>query len=346
MTKLSASRQTRRQLNEIGLERQQERAAFEGPLTPESIPVIPAGQETIIEPKGRKKDIPSDIEVMFLGKMCAFALDFQTRMQNTLAGMKRAYGDVDDETEKKLTEYASLYIDDFEEAKNRATKVIRYHPLAENLCKIKGFTPYALGLLMSYIKDIKRFKTPAALCTYAGTVPKYGMHISKKNILAIRKLKHDEFDNVTHEEAEEAEEAEVKEFGFNTRMQQRLYILQESLLRAGGFFYHEYKVIRERLHERAITKGECFMPTDDEVKASKGMMEKGKYYMVGRKNQSLIMWSHRNACWRITRIFLHILYHEWCLLEGIAPRIPYAVEYLGHERIITIEEILEFEKKK
>ncbi len=345
---------TRKKLNSLGIERQTVRAEFEDPLTAESVPVIPDGQEDMIEDvklnvrKLFKDTPPSDIEVMYMGKMCSMAMDFQVRSQNALGGMMRSYGVVEGEVNDRLQLYAKLYQKDFEESKARATKVIKYHPLAQKLCVIKGFTPYSLGLLMSYIKDIKRFKTPAALCTYGGTVPKYGIHVSKKNIKEIREIKHREMEPfIKAAELDDAvDETMLKEFGYNTRMQQRLFNLQESFLRAGGFFLSEYRKIRPRLEERAMTAGECFQATAEDVKESKGVMELGKYYMTGRKNQSLIMWSHRNACWRITRIFLHILHHEWSLLEGVAPRIPYAVEYLGHQRIITLQDVVDYETKK
>jgi hypothetical protein len=308
---------TKQKLNTVRIEERAIKDAFDGPL----------GEET-------KAVTPNDIEVMFLGRMCSMALDFQTRMKNTISGMTRAYGEIDPYMEAKLKAHVEAYTKDFEQGKLRAIRVLKDHPLALKLCPIKGFTEYQLGLLMSHIKDITRFSTPSALCTYAGVVPKYGKHISKKTLTEIRGQKHEEY---------MGDPDDFTEFGYNTKLQQRMYILIESLMRANGWFYDFYAKTRIRLTQRALNGGETFIPTDEEVKASKGAMKKGEHYIVGKKHQSLIMWSHRNAFWRVGRVFLHMLYEAWCEVEGITGRPPYPIEYLGHTRLFTLKEVLDFE---
>lgn len=253
--------------------------------------------------------------------------------QNKLKGLARAHGSIYSQVEDKLKADLQSFEDGFADAKKRLEKIAKKHPLAERLGLIKGFTPYQLGLIMGYIRDISRFETPSRLCVYAGVATKHGHHVSKKNINRIRQAEH-----VLQPEKE-------TEFGYNTAFQGRMYVITDCLLRARGYFYTMYNGIRPRLEQRAINGGECFMATDEDQKQSKGKMKAGEYYIKGRKNQSLKAWSNSNARWRVARTLLHLIYTEWRQLRGMEARNPYPIDYLGHSKYISLEDVLRAEGK-
>lgn len=75
-------------------------------------------------------------------------------------------------------------------------------------------------------------------------------------------------------------------------------------------------------------------------------MKSGNAYMKGKKNQSLIMWSDKNAKRRVARTFLHIFWKEWRELSGLPVRHPYVVDYLKHTGYVTLEEIVKADSVK
>jgi hypothetical protein len=132
-----------------------------------------------------------------------------------------------------------------------------------------------------------------------------------------------------------------KEFkGFNTDFSGRMFVIIDCLLRAKGWFYTYYSGIRSRLETRALNGGETFVATIQDQKESKGIMKAGHHYMKGKKNQSLIMWSDKNAKRRVARTFLHFLWTEWRDIAGLEVRLPYAIDYLGHSGLIKLEEVI------
>ena len=279
----------------------------------------------------------TDMEVMFLGKMMLHNIEQGTRMGNMHRGLMESYGNVPEEAKERMTFYKDSFEKDFEEQKKVATKIIATHPLSKKLCQIKGFTEYQLGIVMACMKDVKRFPSPSNLFVYAGVAPKNGIVVTKGTMALHRMAKHEFY-------GEGNEPEDFKEFGFNTTFKQRMYIIGESILKQKGFFYNEFLKARKHLEERAINNGECFVATELDQKTSKGIMRAGERYMVGKKNQSLIMWSYKNAFWRQCRTLLHFIYCEWCELEGIQARELYCIEYLGHQRKMTIDECLAYEK--
>ena len=111
-------------------------------------------------------------------------------------------------------------------------------------------------------------------------------------------------------------------------------------------FYNYYSGIRQRLEKRALNGGETFVATAQDQKESKGIMKAGNAYMKGKKNQSLIMWSDKNAKRRVARTFLHILWLEWRTLAGLEIRHPYVIDYLQHSGIVTLEQIIKADSVK
>lgn len=290
-------------------------------LGDETIPIVP----------------PNDIEVMFLGKALDLLGNQQVRMENTLSGMLRAYGEdkMKETVKENLERYIKSFKADFDRTKRQVTRIVDMHPLAEKLCKIRGFTSYQLAMIMAEIKDPKRFPSPSNLFVYAGVAPRNGIAVVKANIPLLRMQKHEEYAGEKPDD--------FKEFGFNTTLSKRLYVAGESLIKQKGFFYYQYSNMKPRLQEYAINTGKTFVATEEDRKKSNGVMEVGKRYMVDRKNFSLDMWSHKNAFKRIQKLLLHFIWCEWCSMVGYEPRELYVIEYLGHKSKITLDECLRYE---
>lgn len=291
-------------------------------------------------------NVATDLDVMILGTILDSNIIHATALSNRLFGLKKAHGVLPPEEESRINSYIQSAQLEVEVQKEQITKIINKHPLAK-VTKVKGFTSYALGVIMSRIKDPRRFPSPSNLFVYAGVAPKNGRFVKKATILTLRKEKHEQY--TPGEEPED-----FKEFGYDTKLQSKMYNVAESLLRAKGFFYNEYLKARVHLEQRAINNNECFQATEADVKKSAGIMKLGEYYMsnilhpdgtikIEKKNQSLINWSHRNASWRQVRTLLHIIYCEWLELLGQKARDLYVIEYLGHQRVITLQEVLDFE---
>lgn len=279
--------------------------------------------------------MPEDIILMFAGKLVNELLKQSVASRNMLAGYKRAYGEIYPGVEEVLEEFLGEFLKGFDSAKKQLVKIGELHPLSERLCQIKGFTPYQLALVMSYIKDISRFDTPSKLMVYAGVGVKYGLKVCKKNMNRIRQIQHERYTG---------DPEEYTEFGYNTSLQGRMYVISDSLLRARGYFYDFYNGIRSRLEQRAINNDEVFICTAEQAKGTK--MKAGEYYMKGRNTQSLIAWSNSNAKARVQRTILHLIYREWRELRGLPCRNPYPLDYLGHSQYITLDDVLRYEKKE
>lgn len=304
-----------------------------------------------------KAIIPEDLETMFAGKMCDIQLASRIAADNIMWSYIRKYLGLTDEqyaqlrdssnplkdleaiignvpfiqTFKTLLTLQEQYDAGFAGFKNEVSKIAARHPLCKALSGIKGITPYQVALVMSYIKDVGRFEKPSQLMMYSGLGavqdPADGKWyaVCKAHINKIKEIYN----------------GQGKEFqGFNTVLSGRMHVVFECLLRGGGFFADFYQQTRKRLEERAINGGETFEATKEQQKESKGVMKAGKRYMIGKKNQSLIMWSHNNAKRRVSRTFLQILWAEWRRQQNLPVRDLYTVEYLGHNSVVTLDQVL------
>jgi len=108
-------------------------------------------------------------------------------------------------------------------------------------------------------------------------------------------------------------------------------------MRSRGYFYNMYGQIKERLMQKAINENRAELIVSTEHK-------EGKLYMKGRKNQSLILYADRGAKRRCKRILLHLIYTEWRTSLGMEVRIPYPMEYLGHQVTITLDDVVAYDK--
>jgi hypothetical protein len=278
---------------------------------------------------------PEDIKLMYAGGMVDDLLKQRVRSSNKLYGFQKAYGHVHPYTMEELEKQKEEFLEGFSKAKTRLTRIASNHPLAQRLCGIKGFTAYQLALVMTKVKDISRFDTPSKLVIYAGCGSKYGMFVCKRNLNAIRKI---------HAEQYTGDPDAYRPFGYNTALQQRLYIITDSLIRAKGWFYEFYQRQRERIEEKAINEDRVFVATAEDAKGTK--MKAGEFYMKGRNTQSLKAWSNSGARWRVARTLLHLIYKEWRDYKGLECRNPYPIEYLGHSQLITLDDVLARDEKK
>ena len=289
--------------------------------------------------------LPKNLEVMFAGKLCNMLIKSRVASENIMWSYVEKYlqvpKDLIDKMRKtanpikKLEEYCTAqnvswsvfenllnlqheFGESFTNFKDKVTKIVSKDVLYQKFDPIKGFTAYQMALLISMIKDISKFDTPSNLMVYSGLACIHGMPVTKANINKIREIYL----------------AQGKEFaGFNTILGGRMYVITDCLLRSRGYFFDLYNKIRTRLHEKAINE--------------KRVEDKdGKLYMIGKKNQSLIIYTHTGAKRRIARVLLHLIWTEWRKLEGLSIRIPYPIEYLGHKHEITLEEVVAFETSK
>ena len=277
------------------------------------------GEETIAV-------LPEDMAVMYSGKLCAMLIKQNVASQNILKGYLRMYPELAEDTKNELVKLQAEFSSDFELAKARTNKVASKHPLYIALKGIKGISAYQIALVMSYMKDIHRFDTPSKLAVYSGMACVNNLPVTKANI------------NKIYEYRMENDGREFK--GFNTDFSGRMFVIIDCLLRAKGWFYTYYCGVRQRVETRALNGGETFVATIQDQKDSKGVMKAGHHYMKGKKNQSLIMWSDKNAKRRVARTFLHFLWAEWRVIAGLPVRMPYAIDYLGHTGYIKLEEVI------
>jgi hypothetical protein len=262
---------------------------------------------------------PEDLEMMFVGKACLNLMKSSVATSNMLSGYKRAYENrVTPETFSRLEELGAQFDTDFERFKRRATSIASTHPLWNRFKDIRGFSAYQLALVMAMMKDISRFEKSSALMVYSGLAAVGGMPVTKANIA---KLKEHYF-------------KQGKEFkGFNTLMSGRMFVIVESMLKQKGYFYNMFTRLRERLEARARNEGSVELID-------------GKEYMKGKKNQSLIMWSMRNAQRRCARTLLQMIWLEWRQLRQLPTRDEYVYDYLGHDKssFITLDEVLKVDR--
>lgn len=285
---------------------------------------------------------PEDIRIMYAAKMCLELNKQKVASGNMLKAYLRDYeGVITEDVKNELLSIEADFEKGFEKAKAKTTKIVETHPLWLKFSDIAGLSAYRFGIIMSMIRDIERFDTPSKLCVYAGVVDKNGVALRKGTISDFKDMYS----------------LEGREFGgFNTHFAQQMYLLTESFVKSTGYFYNWMEQLRQRLEKQAINDGKCFLLTAElkkELKNKDGnstiidsaQAKVGEYYMVGKKNYSLKMWSFNNVRRRASRTFLHLLWAEWRKMAGLEVRLPYPIEYLGHKQYITLDEVISAEQE-
>jgi len=206
-------------------------------------------------------------------------------------------------------------------SKQFVVEATQLHPVTKRICdrmsQIRGITPYSIGLLISYYKSIHKAKRFGNFASYAGYAVIQDMTLSKNN-----------WNKIKLKQAEEGIEWQ----GFNIKLKTRIYILVDSVLKARGFYKKEYDRIWPRLYERSINEG------------SSELREDGVYYIKDRKSHKTVSWAKENAKKRIGRNLLNHLYNEWRIAEGLPPENPYVKDYLGHISVVSLDEVIEYDK--
>ncbi len=292
--------------------------------------------------------IPDDIEVMFAGKNYVDLTMRHVGTQNAYKAFLREYSTMSPEIRERLDDQFNMFEASFKLAKKNLTKLAELHPLWDKFKDVRGFSATQLGLIMSLIKTPERFSSPSKLMVYAGVGTWYGINVNKMNMNKIK---------------EEADKRGLKFEGFSTMFSGKMETIVDCLMRSRGFFYDYYNRKKAWKMEKTRNEGRVFVATKDDVKLSKvvdkdsteaepdpitgepkvSKMEVGKEYIIGRKNQSLISYADRSAKNTIKNILLHLIYTEWMKLRGFEPRNPYAIDYLGHKTMITLEDIAAFD---
>jgi hypothetical protein len=287
------------------------------------------GMETELREQETIPVMPTDVEAMYAGKLALMMLKMDVGAQNIIESYYKTYKEMPNEVKANLTQQKELFGKGFDEYKKKLNSILDNHPLSQRMCQIKGFTNYQLALIMAMVKDIRRFDTPSKLLVYAGCACINGMPVNKTNLKAIQ----------GHYKTQ------GKEFkGFNTLLSGRVNkVVVDSLIRATGYFYQMYVRIRERIHQRCLNNKETFIAVEESLKLNKNY-KIGTIYMKGKNCQSLISFTDSCARRRIASVLLHLLYTEWRTIEGLEVRNPYAIDYLKHKGLITLDDVIKGEQ--
>lgn len=271
----------------------------------------------------------------------AKALDDSVAYKNKIAGYERSRAEIIGDENAKLPETIRQIMDiqlaEIEAGKKERRKFAELacaqHPVTSKVGQIRGLSPVYVGLVMRHIKRAERFPTFGKLKVYAGLAAVNGKKLTKASLGDAKEH--------YHSRGEELQ-------GFNTQLSKLFHVITDCLIKQKGFFYMKFVDYRKRLEYQNIQNGKAVLFTEEQkalkLPADKGK-EVGRHYMVGRKCQSLEMYTMSGARWRIASILLYLIYKEMAIHEGWEVRQPYAEEYLGHTSIITLDEVLEKEAR-
>jgi hypothetical protein len=271
----------------------------------------------------------------------AKAIDDSVAYKNKIAGYIRSRatskGDEKYKLPQEIMDIMDLQLKEIEANKKERRKFAELacaqHPVSSKVGQIRGLSPVYVGLIMRHIKRAERFPTFGKLKVYAGLAAINGNKLTKASLSDAKEY--------YHERGEQLQ-------GFNTQMSKLFQIITDCLIKSKGFFYVKFTDYRKRLTTESIKSGKAVLFTEEEkalkLPADKGK-EVGRYYIVGRKNQSLEMFTMSGARWRIASIVLYLIYKEMATHEGWEVREPYCEAYLGHTSIITLEEVVEKEAR-
>lgn len=288
--------------------------------------------------------VAEDEEIAFFGKAVLDAMKNRVAMANRISKEEIRAG-AKPVVIQRMKDHLATYDSFFDFNKATLAYLMSKHPLSR-VTGIKGFTDYQLGLVVSYIKDPKRFPTFSQLAVYSGVAPKNGRVVTLATLNQHKKDKHASFTGNAED---------FTEFGFNVQLKSRFYNIVDCLLKAKGFFYYEYVKARKHIEQRCINSGEAFLVDDAYNLANpKAKLTVGRYYMkdvlnpdgsvkVQYKNYSLDSFTNNNARWRQARTLLNIIYVEWLESLGEKARGLYAIEYLGHQQHIKLQDVLNYE---
>jgi len=188
------------------------------------------------------------------------------------------------------------------------------------LDRTTGETETKVGI---WVAGIERLPTPSKLRKLAGLVP--GMRKESGKILP-----------------------------YDDELRMLTWRLGLGLMRATGKFYDFYNDYKDYLVRRETGAGHRIVPTprqrmcfncNKEVvkKAAKFCPDCGGPLSLKTEPEGVLYQGHLHemATRRMRQLFMDLLWVAWRKGEGLPLRVPYAVEYGGHSRIMTCEDMMD-----
>ena len=188
------------------------------------------------------------------------------------------------------------------------------------LDRTTGETETKVGI---WVAGIERLPTPSKLRKLAGLVP--GMRKESGKILP-----------------------------YDDELRMLTWRLGLGLMRATGKFYDFYNDYKDYLVRRETGAGHQVVPTprqrmcfncNKEVvkKAAKFCPDCGGPLSLKTEPEGVLYQGHLHemATRRMRQLFMDLLWVAWRKGEGLPLRVPYAVEYGGHSRIMTCEDMMD-----
>ena len=186
---------------------------------------------------------------------------------------------------------------------DRVAALLKAHPAYSWFSRVKGVGGENIGKVVGLI-DIAVATTISALWKFAGYAPVDG-------------------------------KAEKRQKGaklhYNSQLRSMSWRLANSLLRAKGKFYDYYLAEKASYQQRFENEGKQIVPATQLPKKDGKRYEPDNMISEGHV--------HNMALRKMIKLFLALLWLTWREAEGLPTANPYPVEYLGHNHVITPEEL-------
>jgi len=224
-----------------------------------------------------------------------------------------------DELHRRLVDLET-YVND------RVAELIKAHPAYPWFKRVKGIGRENIGKVVGLV-DIEKDDTVSSLWKFAGFAPVDG-------------------------------KAEKRRRGFklhyNSQLRAMCWRLGGSLLKARGRFYEYYLSEKDKYYAKYEAGGVKIVPTpkgrfcpeckvEVEAKAAKYCPTCGCLLTKKEEPAGVIFEGHvhNQALRKMIKLFLALLWDSWREAEGLPTRVPYPVEYRGHDHIIKPEDMVD-----
>jgi len=186
---------------------------------------------------------------------------------------------------------------------DRLAALLEAHPAYPWFSRVKGVGRENIGKVIGLI-DIEKAATISSLWKFAGFAPVDGKSEKRQKGTKLH---------------------------YNAQLRSMCWRLAGSLLRARGKFYDYYLAEKGKYQQRFRDEDRQIVPVTRLPKKD------GKRY----ETEDMISEGHVHnmALRKMVKLFLALLWLSWREALGLPTRDPYPVEYLGHEHVITPEEM-------
>ncbi len=192
----------------------------------------------------------------------------------------------------------------------RVAEMLADHPAYPWFSRVKGVGRENIGKVVGLV-DINRVQHISSLWKFAG--------FAVENGAAPKRTKGEKL-------------------SYNSQLRSMCWRLGNSLLRARGCFYEYYLREKEKYEQRYAKEGRSIVPAAQLPKKS------GKTYEPeDRISEGHV---HNQALRKTIKLFLACLVLAWWQSAGMPASQPYAIDQLGHDSLITPEQMTDRPAKK